>query len=81
MPLYNFECINCKKEYKKILKLANSKDIQLCKECGNALVRRPTPPTSRVTEFIDNGAMNKRLELIQDASIIMKERSKKKAPL
>jgi hypothetical protein len=53
---------------------------QICAACAGAgratiLVRTPKPPTSQVTEVLDNGAMPKRLERLADAERLYRERA------
>lgn len=47
--------------------------MQSC-DCGLEMVRDPRPPSSRVTEVLDNGLMNKRLERLADAERLFADR-------
>lgn len=73
MPLYYFQCSKCLKEQRRILTLEESKKEQAC-DCGYSLRRTPKPPSSRVTETLDNGVMTRKLERLADAERLFAER-------
>lgn len=54
-----------------------SKNTISCRVCKESMSREVIPPTSRITEIIDNGIMAKKLEVLQDINEIMRDRSKK----
>lgn len=73
MPLYYFQCETCGKEFRRILKPEEATS-QPC-ACGSTLKRDPHPPSSRVTEVLDNGLMTKRIERLADAERLFRERN------
>ena len=74
MPLYYFQCCKCCKPQRKILTVEEAKKLQFC-DCGYTLRRTPVPPSSQVTETLDNGAMTKKLERLADAERLFAERN------
>lgn len=76
MPLYRYICVKCEIDINKRFSVERSKELVNCDQCGTVLSRNPAPPSSRVTEFIDNGIVTKRVELVKDIGEIMKKRSK-----
>ena len=76
MPLYNFECSNCGATKNKLLGSESEAQVAcvICK-CGEFMERRAVAPSARVTEVLDNGSMIRRVERLQDAERIYKERS------
>jgi putative FmdB family regulatory protein len=74
MPVYNYRCEPCDKAIRRIHEPDG--DIQICRTCGAVLVRTMKPPTARVVEVLDNGAMSKRVERLADAERIYSEHAK-----
>lgn len=77
MPVYYFECPICHWPTRRILEPKESKDPIPCMTdgCAGILKRTPKPPTSRITETLDNGVMVRRLERLADAEQIHQERA------
>lgn len=77
MPLYNFNCNLCGKNKQRICNAKESKEIISC-DCGGQFMRNPLPPTTRITETLDNGIMPRKVERLSEAERLFKERSQKK---
>jgi hypothetical protein len=83
MPLYYYVCSKCYQPQRKIQTPEEATKVQVCGKpvpgktdaCKYTLRRDPRPPSSRVTEVLDNGAMNKRLERLADAERLFSERN------
>jgi len=71
---FYFRCGSCKHEFAKLLPRV-LKDHK-CPKCGARAKRAPRAPTSNVTETLDNGLMARRVERIQGATEIYRERSR-----
>jgi hypothetical protein len=77
MPLYTFACSECGATKRKLLENeAAAKVACIICQCGMFMERFATPPTARVTEVLDNGSMVRKVERLQDAESIYKERSR-----
>jgi putative FmdB family regulatory protein len=74
MPLYYFECKDCKAPDKRILEPEQVRATK-CRKCGGKVRRLPKPPTSVMKNRIDNGLMPKTLENFDDAQQLTYERS------
>lgn len=72
MPLFNFKCDSCGSKNRIIL---NKYSAQMCEKCGSEMRRIPKPPSSRVTEVLDNGFMAKSIERLADIERVSKEES------
>jgi len=71
MPIYNFHCTTCGNTVRKLLKPERLKGVVIvCTECGYAMERKPSAPSVRITETLDNGTMVKKLERLADAEQI-----------
>jgi putative FmdB family regulatory protein len=75
MPLYRFTCDKCGGVFTRLLKQGQQKQRQQC-ECGGELKRSPKPPGSTMMETLDNGAMAKKLERLQNAEELHRDRAK-----
>lgn len=78
MPLYYFECSQCKENVRRILSPEEVKKGVACPKCNALLHRTEKPPTSRITETLDNGAMVKKLERLANATEVYEEWTGKK---
>ena len=81
MPQYFFVCPVCHWPERRILSPEESKDPIPCtmtEGCSGILKRTPKPPTSKIVETLDNGAMPRRLERLADAERIFEERARGK---
>ncbi len=79
MPIYFFSCADCLEEARKLLKPeALDSMVFFCPKCHKPMERSPQPPTSRVTETLDNGIMVRKVERLADAEQIHRERAKGK---
>jgi hypothetical protein len=76
MPLYYFMCTTCQLRGRKILKAGEQKLVWPCPTCNNPLVRDPKPPSSQMKESLDNGVMTRRVERLQNAEELYRERAK-----
>jgi hypothetical protein len=76
MPLFYYRCANDHAQ-RKIQTPEEAALPQVCckPDCATALVREPRPPSTRVTETLDNGLMTKRLERLADAERLFAERN------
>jgi hypothetical protein len=74
MPLYYFRCDTCARTFRRIMTPEEAKQPRACVCPTGQLVRDPHPPTSQVTETLDNGIMVKRLERLADAERLFAER-------
>ncbi len=79
MPLFNFECPNCKVLIKRILTVEGSKVGVQCKTCPATLRRVYGAASSQVKEVLDNGIMTKRIERYSDAEELYYDRAHKKS--
>lgn len=78
MPLYHFRCEACLTVKRRILTPEQSKNAsETCPECGAGMVRDVKPPTARVVEVLDNGAMSRRVERLADAERLFREHAEK----
>lgn len=76
MPAYYFECPECRASDRRILSAKAAKDYaQPCEECGRIMKRVPKPPSTQITETLDNGLMPRRLERPADAEQIYHDRA------
>ncbi len=83
MPLYYYRCCKCHQPQRKIQTPEEATKLQVCGKpvegktdsCGYTLRREPKPPSSQVTETLDNGVMTKRLERLADAERLFAERN------
>ncbi len=78
MPAYTFECPICKQWQRAILSVQEMKDGNVpCKTpgCAGILERKAQPPTTQITETLDNGLMPRKLERLADAERIHEERA------
>jgi hypothetical protein len=73
MPAFNFKCRACG-PFRKLLD--RSAKAHPCPKCSSPARRDPKPPTSNVTETLDNGIMARRVERIQGATEIYSERAR-----
>lgn len=76
MPVFNFFCEKCQKPARKILSPEEARALVI-HDCGYVLKRVQNPPSSQVTETLDNGIMPKKLERYANAEELYKERSEK----
>jgi hypothetical protein len=74
MPLYKFVCLDCAEPTKKLMDSGASRLDLKCK-CGGSLVRDASPPNSVLYEALDNGAMPRRLERLQNAEELYRDRA------
>jgi hypothetical protein len=76
MPLYNFKCIDCGATKRKLLESEERAQVAciIC-DCGSFMERNAQAPSARVTEVLDNGMMVRKVERLQDAERIYKDRS------
>jgi putative FmdB family regulatory protein len=74
MPLYYFQCKDCKAADRRILEPEQVKDVA-CRQCGGKVRRTPKPPTSILKEKVDNGHMPRTLENYVDGQQLTLERS------
>lgn len=72
MPLFNFKC-DCGTKVRKLL--AKTPLEFLCPACLNPMMRDSFAPTSRSTEVLDNGAMTRPLERLDNAEEIFRDRA------
>lgn len=77
MPMYYYRCPKpgCDTVVRKILLVEEAKRGWPCPDCETIMVRAPQPPSTRVTETLDNGLMTKRLERLADAERLFGERA------
>lgn len=78
MALYYFQCSECKEAQRKILTPEEAKKEWACGKCGGKLERTEKPPTTRITETLDNGAMTRKLERLANATEVYAEWTGKK---
>lgn len=76
MPLYNFVCTGCSERERKLLKPGEQIRAWECSKCGASLRREPKPPTTQMLESLDNGAMVRRVERLQNAEELYRDRAK-----
>ncbi len=76
MPIYFYSCGECGNQFKRLL--PKEEKTSVCKVCGSAAQRAPQPPTTRITETLDNGVMVRKVERLADAEQIHRERAKGK---
>lgn len=75
MALYRFVCTGCGKTKRKIIMGVNVALNFKC-ECGGELSRAPNPPSTMVTEKLDNGIMSRAVERPADAERLYAERAR-----
>jgi hypothetical protein len=75
MPAYSFKCHNCNILDRFILSPPKAKEPIFCSKCGCLMVRVARPPTTQVTETLDNGLMARALERPAEAETIYNERA------
>jgi ribosomal protein L37AE/L43A len=76
MPVYHFKCPNCGFADRKILTPEAVRVINFhCKKCATKMERNAQPPTTQITETLDNGVMVRKLERLADAEQIFHERA------
>jgi transcription elongation factor Elf1 len=76
MPLYNFSCPVCGKATRRILVPEDLDYTEVrCAKCDTIMEYSPKPPTTRITETLDNGAMVKKVERLSDAEEIYRDRA------
>jgi hypothetical protein len=78
MPLYHFECPNCHKLQRRILEPDRIGAAVVICECGDFMDRKVMPPTTKITEVLDNGAMVRKVERPANAEEMYRERAKGK---
>lgn len=76
MPLYYFFCETCQLHGRKVLKAGEQTRKWPCPTCGKALKREPKAPSTQMMETLDNGAMVKRVERLQNAEELHRDRAK-----
>jgi len=77
MPLYNFRCPKCEKNFSKILPHVTEFE-KPCPTCGELSPYVGKGPSSRVVEVRDNGFMPKKVEQLADIEEVSRDRSTKK---
>jgi hypothetical protein len=75
MPLYHFACSHCHKNRRKILAPEEVGAAVVICECGEFMDRKARPPTSKIIETLDNGAMVRKVERPADAEQLYRERA------
>jgi hypothetical protein len=75
MPLYHFQCIHCEKTRRRILEPDQVGAVVVLCECGELMDRKSKPPTTKITETLDNGAMVRKVERPADAEQLYRERA------
>lgn len=76
MPSFNYKCTYCVNKRRKIFDSAEqaAKTVVSCELCYRPMERSYAAPSARVTETLDNGAMVRKVERIQNAQEIYTER-------
>jgi PHP family Zn ribbon phosphoesterase len=73
VPAFNFAC-ECGN---RVTKLRSAPPAEVsCPECGRPMKRAAMGPTSRCTEVLDNGAMSRPLERLDNAEEIFRDRAR-----
>lgn len=77
MPVFYFECPVCKMPDRMILSPSEAKGDVPCRTegCSGKLKRTPKPPSTQITETLDNGMMARKLERLAEAETIHHERA------
>lgn len=76
MPLYNYAC-ECGATKQRVCSFSQSKDVVACPKCPLTMRRAPKPPTSTVSERLDNGWMARAVERPADAERLYADRANK----
>jgi len=76
MPLYHYKCPSCENVKRKILEPKEARVAWVfCEECAVLMERSIKPPTTKITETLDNGAMVRKVERPADAEELFRERA------
>lgn len=74
MPLFYFKCDSCGTQTR--IFTVEEAATAVCKFCKGPVTRTVRPPSSDFKETVDNGIMNRRLEIYPDIKQLLDDRSK-----